>query len=159
MKKALISFACGLLFAVGLGLSGMTLPSKVLGFLDLFGHWDPSLALVMGSALAVLGVVRALAPARPLLAESFPAPPTRLIDARLVVGASLFGIGWGMAGFCPGPGLVAIGAGSKAALIFVPAMALGMFAHQLFERWVPEPELPVGASAGCGEPARQDGCG
>ena len=144
MKRALVSFGCGLVFAVGLGLSGMTLPTKVLAFLDVTGDWDPSLALVMGSALAVLALAHRLAPARPVLADAFPSPSTRSIDGRLVGGAAVFGIGWGMARFCPGPALVGLGAGCTTAAIFVVAMGTGMFAYQLFERVVPEPELAPG---------------
>ncbi len=143
MRRAVVSFACGLVFAVGLAVSGMTVPSKVLGFLDVTGAWDPSLALVMAAGLAVLVVVRKLAPPRPLFAESFAHPPSGGINARLVVGSALFGIGWGLAGYCPGPSLVAVGAGSKAAAVFVLAMSLGMLVHQAFVRWVPVSELSV----------------
>ncbi|MBS2026426.1 MAG: hypothetical protein JST54_00860 [Deltaproteobacteria bacterium] len=134
----IVAFASGLLFAVGLAVSGMTLPANILAFLDVTGSWDPSLALVMGSGLAVLAVMRLLAPKRPLLAASFAEPAARGIDTRLVTGAAIFGIGWGLGGFCPGPGIVAFGAGCPAALLFVAAMAVGMVAHSLFERVVPE---------------------
>jgi uncharacterized membrane protein YedE/YeeE len=158
MKTMIVSFVSGLVFSVGLGLSGMTLPSKVLGFLDLAGAWDPSLALVMASALAVLFLVRKLAPPKPILAESFSVTSKRAIDARLVVGAGLFGIGWGLGGFCPGPGLVALGAGSKAALTFVLAMGAGMQLHRVFERWVPEAEAP-GSDAKAGSTPSTGACG
>ncbi len=134
MKVAVASFLSGLVFAIGLGLSGMTLPSKVIGFLDVTGHWDPSLGLVMGGALAVLFAVRRFTPARPVFTPSFAAFPPDRLDARLITGAALFGVGWGLSGFCPGPALVSLGTGTTAALIFVPAMILGMAAHTLYER-------------------------
>ena len=93
MKAAIASFLSGLLFAVGLALSGMTLPSKVIGFLDFGGRWDPSLALVMGAALGVLFAVRAVAPKRPLWASAFDVLPPDRVDSRLVIGAALFGVG------------------------------------------------------------------
>lgn len=140
MKPVLVAFASGLVFALGLAISGMTLPANILAFLDITGAWDPSLALVMGSALAVLALMRLLAPSKPLLATAFAVPPARGIDARLVTGAAIFGIGWGLGGFCPGPSIVALGALCPSAVLFVAAMAAGMLAHKLFERVVPESE-------------------
>jgi uncharacterized membrane protein YedE/YeeE len=121
------------LFAGGLAVSGMTLPAKVSGFLDVSGAWDPSLALVMGGALAVLLVVMRAAPTRPLLATAYETPLRTRIDPRLLIGATLFGVGWGLSGFCPGPALVSLGALTGGALVFVPAMLLGMGAHRLVD--------------------------
>lgn len=132
MKNA-VAFLCGLVFSVGLAVSGMTLPSKVLGFLDVGGAWDPSLALVMGGALAVCFAARLVTPRRPLFAAEFPSLPSSGIDARLVAGAALFGVGWGLIGFCPGPAVVALGAGVHGALVFAAAMVVGMAAeHAIF---------------------------
>lgn len=124
----------GLLFAAGLVLSGMTQPGKVRAFLDFGGAWDPSLLFVMGGAVAVYFVAQRLTRglSRPIFGKRFPKPPSQRIDAKLLVGAALFGIGWGLSGFCPGPALVSLGAG--AALWFVPAMLAGMLVHKLFFR-------------------------
>lgn len=135
MKRLLFAFGSGALFSVGLALSGMTQPQKVVGFLDFTGAWDPSLALVMGAALAVYVpgyfVLRRLR-SEPVLAPRFVVPRQQPIDARLVGGAALFGIGWGLAGFCPGPALTSLAAAAPAALAFVPAMLVGA----LVARWV-----------------------
>jgi hypothetical protein len=130
------SFLSGLVFGLGLLLSGMTDPAKVLAFLDLAGAWDPSLALVMGGALAVAAGAFGVARRRraSLLGESLRLPTARQIDARLVGGSLLFGIGWGVVGFCPGPALVALGLGSTRAVLFVLAMLAGMGLFELFER-------------------------
>lgn len=126
------AFVCGVVFALGLGLGGMTQPSKVVAFLDITGAWDPSLAFVMGGALATHALLRRWIVARPapLLASSFVVPASAGIDGRLLWGAAIFGVGWGLAGFCPGPAVVAAGGGATAALIFVPAMLAGMLLHQ-----------------------------
>jgi uncharacterized membrane protein YedE/YeeE len=131
MKRAIASFISGLVFSLGLALSGMTLPSKVLAFLDVTGKWDPSLAFVMGAALLVIFIARALAPKRPVLSTEFSTPEGQTIDGRLVSGALVFGIGWGLSGFCPGPAVVSIGAGTLSAVCFVPAMLVGMAAHRV----------------------------
>ncbi len=112
----------------------MTLPSKVAGFLDVAGAWDPSLALVMVGAIGVYFVASALSRRRrrALFGEAMPPAPSSKIDARLVGGALLFGVGWGLSGFCPGPALVALGAGLPAALWFVPALLVGTFAARVF---------------------------
>lgn len=125
--KALAALACGLLFGAGLALSGMTDTAKVLGFLDLFGNWDPDLAFVMGGAVAVTLVsFRFILRSRPLLAPNFSLPGARELDARLLGGAALFGIGWGVYGYCPGPALSALTYLETNTVIFVLAMLAGM---------------------------------
>ena len=125
---AFTALVAGLVFGIGLMVSGMANPAKVLGFLDLFGRWDPSLALVMGGAVAVSAVAFSIARRRSasLLGAAMKLPTARQIDRRLVIGSTLFGIGWGIAGFCPGPALVALGMGQAKALVFVAAMLAGM---------------------------------
>lgn len=130
----LFGFVSGLVFGIGLILAGMTEPLKVKGFLDLAGAWDPSLALVMGGAIA-LGVVafaRARRRDRSWTGTPIEIPNIKTIDRRLVTGGVLFGIGWGIAGFCPGPALVALGSGVGSAGIFVAAMLVGMLLHDKF---------------------------
>ena len=125
--------AAGLLFGAGLLLSGMSDPAKVLGFLDLAGNWDPSLALVMGGAVAVgaVGFAHAGRRARSALGLPMRLPTSRLVDPRLVIGATAFGAGWGLVGLCPGPAIVALAGGSWQALLFVGAMLAGMALHDL----------------------------
>jgi uncharacterized membrane protein YedE/YeeE len=145
------SFVAGLVFGIGLIVSRMFDPSKVKGFLDLAGAWDPSLALVMAGAVAVGTVAFAVATRRrtTLLGEPLVLPMRRDIDRRLVVGGLLFGVGWGIAGICPGPALVAVGAGHAKALVFALAMLAGMVLFALLERRrrVAEPTLDEGARA------------
>ena len=129
-----VGFVSGLLFGLGLILAGMTDPLKVKGFLDLAGAWDPSLGLVMGGAIA-LGVfvfARAAKRERSWSGAVMEIPAVRTIDRRLVSGGVLFGVGWGIAGFCPGPALVALGGGMGAAAVFVAAMLVGMVVHDKF---------------------------
>ena len=130
------SLLAGLVFGLGLILSGMASPAKVLGFLDLAGPWDPSLALVMAGAIAVGLVAFFVARNRTVsfLGAEMKLPTARHIDRRLVVGSLVFGIGWGIAGFCPGPGLVALGMGEAKAIVFVAAMLLGMGMFEWLER-------------------------
>lgn len=127
--RTVVSFVSGALFAAGLVLSGMTHPLKVLGFLDVSGRWDPSLALVMGGAIAVMAPVVALVRRRrrPLFESALHEPPMTPIDARLLGGAALFGVGWGIAGFCPGPALVSLATGALPAVAFVLAMLAGIW--------------------------------
>lgn len=137
------SFLTGLVFGLGLILSGMANPAKILGFLDLAGAWDPSLAFVMAGAIAVGIVAFAVARKRAVsyLGVEMKLPAARHIDLRLVSGSLLFGIGWGIAGFCPGPALVALGMGLPKALVFVSAMLLGMGLFELLEgRSAPRPQ-------------------
>ena len=133
------SLLAGLVFGLGLIVSGMANPAKVLGFLDLAGAWDPSLAFVMAGAIAVGAVAFALAGKRStsLIGAEMRLPAARPIDRRLVAGSVVFGIGWGIAGFCPGPALVALGMGETKALIFVGAMLVGMGLFELLERRKP----------------------
>ena len=121
-------FLIGLLFGIGLLLSGMTDPGKVTGFLDLAGDWDPSLALVMGGAILVGVFAFAVAKKRTttLLGDPLHLPTANGIDRPLIVGSLMFGVGWGLAGFCPGPALVSLGSGQPKALVFVLAMIAGM---------------------------------
>lgn len=132
--NSFFALASGLVFGIGLILAGMTEPLKVKGFLDLAGAWDPSLALVMAGAIAVgvLAFARARRRERSWTGALMEIPTSRSVDARLVTGGVLFGVGWGIAGFCPGPALVALGSGMGAAGIFVAAMLVGMVIHDNF---------------------------
>jgi len=134
--KPLAAFAAGLVFGIGLLLSGMADPGKVKGFLDLAGSWDPSLAFVMGGAIAVAFFAFRFAGRRAsaFLGGALELPSARDIDLRLVAGSLTFGVGWGLAGFCPGPALVAMGAGSDHAVVLVAAMLAGMLLYTAFER-------------------------
>ena len=133
---AFTSLLAGVVFGLGLIVSGMANPAKVLGFLDLAGAWDPSLAFVMAGAIGVGGLAFfAVRPrTRSWLGAEMKVPTARQIDLRLIGGSTLFGIGWGLAGFCPGPALVALGLGEVKALVFVGAMLAGMGLFELFER-------------------------
>jgi uncharacterized membrane protein YedE/YeeE len=132
----LASFAAGLVFGVGLLVSGMANPARVIGFLDLAGAWDPSLAFVMAGAVFVASLAFAVAARR---TSTFMGTPmqfsaSRTVDTRLVLGSAAFGVGWGIAGFCPGPALVALGAANADAAVFVCAMLGGMLLFELLER-------------------------
>lgn len=133
--QLIVSFAVGLLFGLGLIVSGMANPSKVLGFLDLAGPWDPSLALVMAGAIAVgvVGFAIAGRRARSWLGLPMRLPSNRVADRRIVAGGLLFGAGWGLAGFCPGPAVVALGAGYWQAGVFVASMLGGMAVYEVAE--------------------------
>jgi uncharacterized membrane protein YedE/YeeE len=136
---AIAALICGFIFGWGLLISGMMQPAKVLAFLDIFGNWDPSLAVVMAAALAVSGAGFALAKRheRPLFAAQSLWPSKTDIDRPLVVGAVLFGAGWGLVGLCPGPALENIATLSPRAIVFVVAMAAGMLLHDAWQKWRP----------------------
>jgi uncharacterized protein len=135
----LMEFAAGLLFGIGLMLSGLTDPGKIKGFLDLAGAWDPSLALVMAGAISVgfFAFAAARKRATSLLGGAMCLPESDEIDARVLIGSSVFGVGWGLAGFCPGPAVVATGAGYPQALVFMLAMLAGMAVHAMGTRSAP----------------------
>jgi len=124
----LLAFVFGVIFAVGLGLAGMTHPSKVIGFLDITGHWDPTLAFVMGGAVVVglLLFPRILRRQAPVLAARFVLPEKPHIDTPLLAGAAIFGVGWGLSGYCPGPAVVSLVTGAPPVLVFVICMAAGL---------------------------------
>ena len=136
MSQRFTEFLIGLLFGVGLLLSGMTDPGKVIGFLDLAGNWDPSLAFVMGGAILVGIFAFAFAKRRTtdFFGGAIRWPTSNAIDRRLVIGSVVFGAGWGLAGFCPGPALVSLGAGVPQAIAFVGAMLAGMAIFEFLER-------------------------
>ncbi len=128
--RTVAGFICGLIFGLGLIVSGMSNPAKVLNFLDLAGTWDPSLAFVMGGAVAVtfIGYRLSLSRTGPVFAGRFQMPTATDIDAPLVAGAALFGVGWGLGGFCPGPALTALPLAATGTLVFVPCMLIGLWA-------------------------------
>lgn len=132
----LFSFISGLIFGFGLILAGMANPAKVIGFLDLAGTWDPSLALVMGGGIAVGSVAFAFAKQRTksLLGLPMQLPTSRQLDTRLIGGSLMFGVGWGLAGICPGPALVLLGTGMVQGIVFVAAMLVGMALFEVLER-------------------------
>ena len=132
MNVLLTAFFSSLLFGLGLGISGMTLPSKVLGFLDVTGNWDASLIFVMVGAILVHGVSYRLIKKRdsPVLVANFQITTRRDIDWKLILGSAIFGAGWGLGGFCPGPALVSVVTGQSSVLIFVLSMIVGIYLHQ-----------------------------
>ncbi|WP_440825552.1 DUF6691 family protein [Psychrobacter cryohalolentis] len=135
MLKNIIGLLAGLLFGIGLLISGMTDPVKVQGFLDVFGTWDISLALVMGGGLivAIVGVQLAKRQQTSWIGTSIDMPSKTVINKKLLIGAMLFGIGWGLVGICPGPGIVLLGTGQWQAYVFIPAMIIGMLVYQWLE--------------------------
>jgi len=145
MLHRISEFLVGLVFGIGLILSGMTDPAKVIGFLDLTGLWDPSLALVMGGAIAVGFIAFSMAKKRTVnfLGGMLYLPTSSSIDKPLVIGAILFGAGWGLAGFCPGPALVSLAAGQFKAAFFVVFMVGGMFAYELYYRRTKPPIINI----------------
>jgi uncharacterized membrane protein YedE/YeeE len=157
MNSLIAAFASGLIFALGLSLSGMTQPAKVTAFLDITGDWDPSLAFVMIGAILVHAVLYRLIRRRssPLFAPLFAIPTRTEIDPRLVEGAALFGIGWGLGGFCPGPAVTALVSGQASVMIFVLAMLAGMYLYKMMEtrRWRRETSTSNDAVAGLTTPA------
>jgi uncharacterized membrane protein YedE/YeeE len=128
MTRIASAFLAGALFGVGLGVGGLTEPARILGFLDVAGHWDPTLAFVMAGAVAVYGLAFRLIQRRrrPVLEPAFSVPPRRPVDGRLLAGAALFGLGWGAAGYCPGPALVSLATGAPPVAVFVVAMLAGI---------------------------------
>ncbi|MFM7403918.1 MAG: DUF6691 family protein [Erythrobacter sp.] len=135
IRDILLPFVSGVTFGAGLAIGGMTDPARVRGFLDLFGNWDPTLAFVMGGAVLVMALAWRLKGKllRPLLAQSFSLPDRSDITLRLIGGSALFGVGWGIAGLCPGPGFAALAINPAAAAIFVVAMLGGMLAVRFVE--------------------------
>jgi uncharacterized protein len=138
-KDTFAALGAGALFGIGLAISGMAKPAKVVGFLDVFGDWDASLAFVMGGAVLVHFALYRLIMRRrsPLFDVRFHVPTRKDIDARLVGGAAIFGVGWGLGGFCPGPGLVSAAGGAVASIVFVVGMTVGAWLQQ---RTVPAPK-------------------
>lgn len=143
----LVALVAGAMFGVGLAFSGMTQPSKVFGFLDVTGAFDASLALVMAVGITVLLLPQWIArrARAPLFAERFPTYGAAAIDGRLLGGAAIFGVGWALGGFCPGPALVSLASGMRAALVFVPAMAAGVLACRLWDRFASAGREPLKA--------------
>jgi len=135
MRSMLTSFVSGVVFAVGLGIGGITQPAKVIGFLDFAGNWDPSLAFVMIGAISVHAFLYRVIRKRasPLFSPAFSLPTRTEIDPRLLGGAAIFGLGWGVAGFCPGPALTSLASGNLSPLAFSVAMIAGMFFYRFFE--------------------------
>jgi uncharacterized membrane protein YedE/YeeE len=131
-RKMLPGLLVGLIFGAGLALSDMVNPARVLAFLDLFGNWDPTLAYVMGSALVPSAIAYAIVRRmqRPLLAEEYRIPQNRVIEPQLLAGATIFGVGWGLIGLCPGPAIAGLALGYWQAWLFVAAMLAGMLAHR-----------------------------
>jgi uncharacterized membrane protein YedE/YeeE len=133
MMRLVGVFVSGIVFALGLGISGMTHPAKIIAFLDFSGAWDPSLALVMAGAVGTYALLYPRIRRRPLplFGASFAVPTRTDVDARLIGGAALFGVGWGLGGFCPGPAIVALVSGVPAVFVFVASMLFGMAAFEL----------------------------
>jgi len=142
MRQNITAFVSGLVFAIGLVVAGMTQPTKVIGFLDVFGSWDPSLAFVMAGAIALYGPLYPIVIKRriPLFSPKFVLPTRKDIDPRLVGGAAIFGIGWGLAGYCPGPGLASLAAGTPGALTFTSSLLGGMLIFQILQAAFPSGE-------------------
>lgn len=142
--RALSLYLIGLIFGVGISVSGMANPAKVLNFFDLAGTWDPSLAFVMGGAVIVtfIGYRFVLRRSSPIMAPSFDLPTNRALDARLIGGSALFGVGWGIAGFCPGGALPALGTGDVRVFIFVGALLAGIVAARFLSRLRPSRAVP-----------------
>ena len=136
MKRHAAAYLSGFVFAIGLGVSGMTSPFKVLGFLDFAGPWDASLVFVMAAAVGVYGIAYRLAMRRssPLFAGAFAITPRPPVSPRLVLGGLVFGIGWGLAGYCPGPAIVSVASGHAAPIVFTLGMVAGMTIHGALRR-------------------------
>jgi uncharacterized protein len=155
MREIIVALLAGIVFALGLGISGMTNPEKVLGFLDVAGRWDPSLAFVMIGAIAVhVGAARwAMRAPHPLWSSRFFPGTRRDLDLPLVVGAALFGLGWGTAGYCPGPAIVDLAAPSPSLITFVLAMVAGTLLSQRTRRFVAERSNPPRSSPAGAHPS------
>lgn len=139
MRKSLAALGAGLLFGLGLTVARMVDPAKVLGFLDIAGDWDPSLAFVLGGAVTTAGLgFRLVGRLRtaPLLVEAFPAPASQAIDGRLLAGAAIFGAGWGLVGICPGPALAGLAIAPARFALFVACMIVGMAGFALVDRFL-----------------------
>jgi len=147
VNRSVAAFVAGVVFGVGLIVAQMTNPAKVIGFLDITGNWDPSLALVMGGAVVVFGIAYRLSRRRsaPLLAPAFVAPRQREVTAPLVMGSLVFGVGWGLSGFCPGPAVVGSTFSEPRVWAFVAAMLAGMLVYRLRR-----PRMPTGAAEDSG---------
>ena len=137
-RQMAVGLISGLLFAIGLGIAGMTDPAKVLAFLDMFGDWDPSLMFVMGGAILVYAPIYRLLKGRdaPRFSDRFHWPTAKDVDARLIIGSALFGVGWGLAGLCPGPAMVVLTTGAVPLLVFGAAMIAGMLLQRQVARWL-----------------------
>ena len=135
MAQIAVAFAVGIIFALGLAVSEMINPARVIGFLDVAGRWDPTLLLVMAGALAVTAPIFPviLSRSKPILAAQFSLPTKTRVDPLLIIGAVIFGAGWGLAGFCPGPALAALASGSPSVILFVIAMLVGQWLASRFE--------------------------
>jgi uncharacterized membrane protein YedE/YeeE len=141
MKRVLPGFVVGLLFGIGLALSDMINPARVLAFLDIAGHWDPTLVYVMVGAVipSAVGYAISRRMQRPVLGREFRIPENRVVDPQLLAGAAIFGIGWGLVGFCPGPAFAALGFALWQPWVFVIAMLAGMVLFRLLDDWVLNP--------------------
>ena len=138
MKSLIVSFTVGLLFAIGLGVSGMTQPEKVIGFLDIFGTWDPSLMFVMVGAIGIHSVAYLFIKKtqKPILSSEWHLPKQSQITKSLIFGSLLFGIGWGLAGYCPGPALVSIVTLQNEVLVFILSMIIGMVLYKFYSKFL-----------------------
>jgi uncharacterized membrane protein YedE/YeeE len=136
VKRGLLAYVAGLVFSLGLGLSGMTQPAKVIGFLDFAGRWDPSLLVVMAGAVGVyaVGSRLVLRRPRPVLDTRFHVPPLVRVEPKELLGAAVFGVGWGLGGYCPGPAIVSMATGAAPVFVFVAAMVAGMAGHDALTR-------------------------
>lgn len=155
LGRSAMAAVAGVIFALGLGLAGMTQPGKVLGFLDVSGDWDPSLACVMGGAAITFGICYRLILKRPapIFDLQFKMPADGEVDWQLLVGSAVFGVGWGLGGFCPGPGVVSLASGGKGALVFVGTMLLGMATFRL---WRDRLDSPLAGDDGQDEAQEQE---
>ena len=132
--RSVVGLVTGVVFGLGLAISGMTNPAKIIAFLNVLGDWDPSLLLVMGSAVTVTWIGYRVSPgAAPILDTDFHLPAATMLDRRLIIGAAIFGIGWGLAGYCPGPAIASLGSGSPHVYLFVAALLVGGYLPGFFE--------------------------